>query len=147
MSDVMDAPFKPSAQGTLKMSDLVAYEYLLRIGDQRCDCGEVYRHHELLLVYVHPQWTSSTKFRKLVPVERRERPDLKVGTSFLQPKRIPLCIACMADVQQPEPRPMCSDRDWAESLAREAKETRNARASSRPVEAPKPKIDISKLEY
>lgn len=140
----LDAPFKPTSTGTLKMSDLVAHEYLLRIGDQRCDCGEVYRHHELLLVYVHPQWTGSTKFRKLVPVERRERPDLKVGTSFLQPKRIPLCIACMADVRQPEPRPMCSDRDWAESLARE---TREARASSRPATPAKPKIDIDKLDY
>lgn len=137
--------FRPSAQGTLKADELVPFEYLLRIGDQRCDCGEVYRHHELLLVYVHPQWTSSTKFRKLVPVERRDRPDLKVGTSFLQEKRIPICVACLGDVRQPAPRPICSDKQWAEALARETR----ARVAPRPANSKPaaPKIDIKKLEF
>ncbi len=139
--------FRPSAAGSLKASDLIPYEYLLRIGDQRCDCGEVYRYHELFLVYVHPSLTASTKFRKLEPVERRTRPDLKVGVSHLQPKRIPLCISCMADVQQPEPRPQCSDRDWAEALAQEARLRRTTTTPKPDARPQAPKVDIKKLEF
>lgn len=142
--------FRPSAQGALRADELIATEYLLRIGDQRCQCGEVYRHHELLLVYTHPQWTATTKFRKLVPVERRTMPDLKVGTSFLQTKHIPLCISCVADVAQPEPRAQCSDRDWAKALADEARERRAAAlraAERRPSADTTPKVNIRKLEF
>lgn len=141
------AGFRPSAQGTLKMEDLIPFEYLLRIGDQRCACGEVYRHHELLLVYVHPEWTCSTKFRKLVPVERRDRPDLKVGTSFLQEKRIPLCVACLGDVQQPAPRPTVSDADWAKALQHEMELRKAATKPAAPRADYKPKVDIKKLEF
>jgi hypothetical protein len=138
--------FAPSAQVALKADELIPTEYLLRIGDQRCDCGEVYRHHELLLVYTHPSLTATTKFRKLVPIERRTMPDLKVGTSFLQEKRIPLCVACLGDVRQPAPRPSCSDKEWAEALAREARE-RAVKQRARPVTPPAPKVDIRKLEF
>jgi hypothetical protein len=147
-SEGASAPsFRPSAQGSLKAEDLYPTEYLLRIGDQQCDCGEVYRHHELLLVYTHPSWTGSTKFRKLVPVDRRTMPDLKVGTSFLQTKHIPLCISCVADVRQPAPRAQCSDREWAEAIAAESRARRAAVASPRKAEPAAPKVDIRKLSF
>ncbi len=137
-------PFKPSAAGTLRAEDLIAHEYLLAIRQQTCDCGAEFTFNELSLVYVHPQWTATTKFRKIVPVERRTRPDLKVGVARMPARRIPVCAKCHDQIAQPAPRPVVTDKQWANALAEEA---RAARANSRPTTAPaKPKVDIFKLE-
>jgi hypothetical protein len=167
MSDTLTAPasgeaaaepmspgFKPEASPKIKMEDLIPWEYLLRTTQRKClNCGSVHKMSELFLVYVHPRWTGSTQFRKLVPIDDTRSLALPVGQTTGPLRNTPICHSCIDLICAESlgaPRPQATDAQWAQSLAASARQTfgRSPTPSPKaPPAATKPKIDIDKLEF
>lgn len=138
MSDTA-ATYSPVAISPGLERDFVLHSRIVHVQQQTCSCCQrTETFSKAFDVYQHATIAAARRLVPIAELPAAGKSDVPVGVSYLTPKKIAICHACVNLIEAPGETRQVSQEEWREVLRRDAqRKKQEAIASGRAKPVPR----------